>query len=213
MVSGLAARDTRGLPGNDPASHSCFTDEECDDALAPLVDFLDAELHMPFSHLYLECGSKLVTLVWVECLSCILNQLVPPFSKDRLTPAPLRWIEINFYMRAVELLKRFFHGGEDGDGLPMRMLENPDYRLVREMYELYFLATEDLIEEYMCIYRKCVASPPKAHSPDVARADLLLRLIGMRNERTAINFVDIQLEIKSKLSDWGSDRPKPIKLM
>ncbi|KAJ9087411.1 hypothetical protein DSO57_1033643 [Entomophthora muscae] len=103
-----------------------FSDEDCDQALVGLVDLLDARLNLPFRVLYEPCGYRLVTAIWSECLVAIESAMVPPFSKKRSTPKPLTKLEVDFLLRIVELLKIFFHGGDDGDGLPTQMLEIPN---------------------------------------------------------------------------------------
>ncbi|KAJ9079541.1 hypothetical protein DSO57_1034445 [Entomophthora muscae] len=216
LLSGIAAKDSTGIRrflGQDVLPHEfTFSDEDCDDALAPLVEFLDSELQAPFSNLYAACGSKLVLLLWRECLNHILAELIPPFSNSRAVPQPLTKSELDFFMRAVKLLKQFFHGGKDGDGLSNEMLETSDYLLVQEIPELYTASTEDLIEAYMSFYKKFVVTNPKVRSPGAVKADLLLRLIRMRNEKSGIEFVNIQLEIKSKMLEWSVDRSLPAKL-
>lgn len=92
------------------------------------------------------------------------------------------------------------------------MLETSDYHLVREIPELYFSATEDLIEDYMGLYKRFVVTNPKVRSPGAIKADVILRIIRMRNERSATNFVNIQLEIKSKMIEWSVERAPPMKL-
>lgn len=107
LLSGFAAKDTTGLRRflghNEAPTRTGFSDEDCDDALAPLVEFLDNELQESFSNLYKACGAKFVLLLWRECLNSILAELVPPFSNSRSIPRPLRKPELNFYMEALEV--------------------------------------------------------------------------------------------------------------
>ncbi|KAI0243463.1 hypothetical protein L0F63_006918 [Massospora cicadina] len=190
------------IPHRAPPETS-FTDEDCDRALTALADLFDAGLSLPFSLLYEACGCRLVTSVWRECLLAVETSMVPPFSEHRAVPSPLTRAEFEFLMRLVELLKVFFHGGEDADGLPLQMLEIPNYRLLHAIQSFYFDPTDSLIDAYLMAYKSSAASPLCGRPPATYKADVILRVIRMKGDKRGVQFVAGQLSLRLKTLEWA----------
>ncbi|KAI9294136.1 hypothetical protein K502DRAFT_324985 [Neoconidiobolus thromboides FSU 785] len=80
-----------------------FTEEECDQALWNLCNYLDIKLNLPYTYLYPPLGHKFINSIWKECLLSIEACTVPSFSVHKQVPKPLTKTEFEFCMMAVEV--------------------------------------------------------------------------------------------------------------
>ncbi|KAJ9077851.1 hypothetical protein DSO57_1012889 [Entomophthora muscae] len=92
------------------------------------------------------------------------------------------------------------------------MLEIPNYRLLHTIHGLYFSSTDNLIHEYMMVFKTSDASRLTERSPTVYKADIILRLIRLKGEEHGLHFVENQLAMRSKALAWNrlkKKSPKP----
>ncbi|KAI9316096.1 hypothetical protein BX666DRAFT_2028321 [Dichotomocladium elegans] len=103
--------------------------QECEEAIVPLLDYLEKNLKCLNDNLS-ETNMHLVVLrIWNEMLDSLKNILRPAGPADQQQDAsPLDEYEEHVIFKWLELLKIFFNGGEDGDGVPLDKLENKNYR-------------------------------------------------------------------------------------
>ncbi|KAJ2723844.1 hypothetical protein GGI07_002383 [Coemansia sp. Benny D115] len=136
--------------GRQSTSKIHVTPESCREALIPLFDYLESNLHVLFVSLYETTADEVITRVWNEALVAIEDILLPPLRGSSkgiaksLGANPLK----NIY-ECVDFLKWYFGGGDDMDGLPLEVLEGSKYMELIKVREMYFMTIQELIDAYM----------------------------------------------------------------
>ncbi|KAI8096728.1 uncharacterized protein BX664DRAFT_291795 [Halteromyces radiatus] len=122
--------------------------QDCEDAINPLLDYLERNLKILNDHLS-ETNMQLVILkIWKEILIALEGVLLPPLSEHLSDMKPLDDYEFHIVYKWLELLKVLFNGGEDGDAVPLEKLENSHYYALLAINVAYNLETEQLMESY-----------------------------------------------------------------
>ncbi|KAI9305848.1 hypothetical protein BJ944DRAFT_282170 [Cunninghamella echinulata] len=122
--------------------------QDCEDAMAPLLDYLERNLKILNDHLS-ESIMQLVTLkIWKEILITLEGILLPPLSEHQSDMKPLDDYEFHVVYKWLELLKILFNGGEDGDAIPLEKLENSQYYGLLAINVAYNMETDELFELY-----------------------------------------------------------------
>ncbi|KAG2221341.1 hypothetical protein INT45_014025 [Circinella minor] len=104
--------------------------QECEDAIAPLLDYLERNMKILNDNLS-ETNMQMVVLkIWKEVLLSLENVLrtPKPNENNNSQDTSLDEYEEHIVLKWLELLKIFFNGGEDGDAIPLDKLENKHYR-------------------------------------------------------------------------------------
>ncbi|KAI9317539.1 hypothetical protein BX666DRAFT_2026816 [Dichotomocladium elegans] len=97
--------------------------QECEEAIFPLLDYLEKNLQTLNDNLS-ETNMQVVVLkIWNQVLINFEHVMRP---QDNDTP-PLDEYEERVLVKWLELLKILFNGGEDGDAVPLEKLENMHY--------------------------------------------------------------------------------------
>ncbi|KAG2232103.1 hypothetical protein INT48_006780 [Thamnidium elegans] len=133
--------------------------QDCENAIAPLLDFLESNLKILSNNLSEVNIHTVVLKVWQEILRTLDSILLPPLSEYISEVKPLDMYQLHVVFKWLELLKIFFNGGEDGDAIPLESLENETYHALLAINVSYNLDTENLIQEYKLTYQK---SSPRA---------------------------------------------------
>ncbi|KAF7728272.1 hypothetical protein EC973_006446 [Apophysomyces ossiformis] len=127
--------------------------QDCEDAIAPLLDYLEKNLKVLNDNLS-ETTMRLVVLkVWKEILFTLEGILLPPLSEQPSDVKPLDEYELHVVFKWLELLKILFNGGEDGDGVPLDRLENSQYYALLAINAAYYVETETLMENYHTVLK------------------------------------------------------------
>ncbi|KAG0297547.1 hypothetical protein BGZ96_005855 [Linnemannia gamsii] len=124
------------------------SDEDCDNALGQLLDYLEDSLPVLYDYLTTEGMTMVITRLWREMLITIETLLVPPLSTDISTRTPLTEIEMHVAFKIVEFIKLYLNGGDAGDGFPLKVLEIPKYKDLLTVRPIYDSSSEELMEEY-----------------------------------------------------------------
>jgi hypothetical protein len=123
--------------------------EECDDALADLIVYLDLNLATLFTELQEDIGGMVFSLLWKEILAVFESLLVPPLSDRPSNMVPLDDYELAMTFNCLEQLKVYFNGGAEGEGVPMRTLENQKYRNLLVIQQHYTTPSNELVQAYL----------------------------------------------------------------
>ncbi|KAJ1722397.1 hypothetical protein LPJ53_003191 [Coemansia erecta] len=126
------------------------TQESCFEALIPLIDYLEDNLHTLFTYLYEDTANGVIGRTWSEVLVTLEDILLPPLrgpSKGHARPLTETYLE-NIY-ECLKHLKWYFGGGDDGDGISDEVLEGRRYAELMLVREMYFLTSRELIDAYM----------------------------------------------------------------
>ncbi|KAJ2676310.1 hypothetical protein IWW42_000598 [Coemansia sp. RSA 1085] len=126
------------------------TQESCCEALIPLIDYLEDNLHTLFIHLYDDVANGVLARVWHEVLVSLEDILLPPLHG--LSKCGVKLItetDLSNVFDCLNFLKWYFGGGDDKDGIPQEVLESRKYRELMEVQKMYFMRTRELIDEYM----------------------------------------------------------------
>ncbi|KAI7904405.1 uncharacterized protein BX663DRAFT_560086 [Cokeromyces recurvatus] len=196
--------------------------QDCEDSIAPLLDYLEKNLKTLNDNLS-ETNMQFVILrIWREILISLENVLLPPLSEQLSEWKPLDDYEFHVVYKWLELLKILFNGGEDGDAVPLDKLENSQYYALLAINAAYNLDTDQLIEAYNSAVknqlelklrggRKADRSKSVYHSKntvkkrksnahrksasiDLPNSDTILRILRMRSGRQVRDFLHTEFE-------------------
>ncbi|CAO3693003.1 unnamed protein product [Rhizopus microsporus] len=206
------------------------TIHECENAIVPLISYLESNLKIFFDNLSESNMQSVALKLWKQILSCLESVLLPPLSEQMSDMLPLDVYELNVVFKWLELLKVLFNGGEDGDGIALESLECQEYYALLSLNTFYQLSTEHLIQ--LCqaakrasdivtmetnksssrsksIYRsKSTIDNTTRHDMinlDVLSMEAVLRLLRMRHQKTAIEYLHEEFE-KRNDSGYQNDR-------
>ncbi|KAJ2881545.1 hypothetical protein FB639_002593 [Coemansia asiatica] len=133
------------------------TQESCCEALIPLIDYLEDNLHTLFVYLYEDTANGVISKVWNEVLASLEDILLPPLrgsSKGHAKPLSEGYLR-NTY-ECLDFLKWYFGGGQDKDGLTEEVLEGGKYAELMLVEKMYFMTSRELIDAYMRELRQSV---------------------------------------------------------
>ncbi|KAI7901688.1 uncharacterized protein BX663DRAFT_487397 [Cokeromyces recurvatus] len=203
--------------------------QDCEDAITPLLDFLEHNLHILNENL-LESNMHLVVLkIWKQILRTLDDVLLPPLSEHISEVKPLDDYELHVVLKWLELLKVLFNGGESGDAIPLEDLENNQYYSILAVNAAYHLSTEQLIDAYHTSKQRTVinlgnkpANRSKSvyHSKntirqkkknntkkdkrstviDLPHGDDILRILRMRHDKHVTEFLKQEFKKRNKNS-------------
>ncbi|KAI9486716.1 MAG: hypothetical protein EXX96DRAFT_604807 [Benjaminiella poitrasii] len=122
--------------------------QECEDAIAPLLDFLEHNLRILNETLSETNMYFVVSKIWKQILRTLDDILLPPLSEHLSEVKPLDDSELRVVLKWLELLKILFNGGEDGDAIPLEELENEQYYSILAVNAAYHLSIEQLMNGY-----------------------------------------------------------------
>ncbi|CAO3598850.1 unnamed protein product [Absidia cylindrospora] len=122
--------------------------QDCEDAIVPLLDYLERNLKILNDHLSDANMHVLILKIWKDILSTLEGILLPPLSEHHSDMKPLDDYEFHVVYQWLEILKVLFNGGEDGDAVPLEKLENSWYHALLAIKVAYNLETEKLMEIY-----------------------------------------------------------------
>ncbi|PIA13778.1 hypothetical protein COEREDRAFT_11058 [Coemansia reversa NRRL 1564] len=134
------------------------TQESCCEALIPLIDYLEDNLHTLFVHLYEDAANGAIAKVWYEVLVSIEDILLPPLrGSSKGSAKPLTETDLHNVFDCLDFLKWYFEGGADKDGISSDVLESRKYLDLLQVRAMYFMMTKELIDEYMMSMRQSTA--------------------------------------------------------
>ncbi|KAI9023757.1 hypothetical protein CLU79DRAFT_803967 [Phycomyces nitens] len=122
--------------------------QDCEDAIAPLLDYLEKNLKILNDNLSEGNMRHVILKIWKEILLALEGVLLPPLSEHPSEMKPLDDYEFHCVYKWLELLKVLFNGGEDADAVQLETLENAQYYSLLAINVAYNLETEELIEIY-----------------------------------------------------------------
>ncbi|KAI7861970.1 hypothetical protein BDF14DRAFT_1737371 [Spinellus fusiger] len=122
--------------------------QDCEDAIAPLLDYLERNLKILNDNLSETNLRQAVLNIWKDILITLESVLLPPLSEHLSEVKPLDDYEFHIVFKWLELLKVLFNGGEDEDAVPLEILENSHYYSLLAINAAYNLETEELMEMY-----------------------------------------------------------------
>ncbi|KAI8351236.1 hypothetical protein EDC96DRAFT_599590 [Choanephora cucurbitarum] len=200
------------------SKHVDPTLQDCEDAIAPLLDYLEVNLKTLNDNLS-ETNMQLVILrIWREILLCLENVLLPPLSEQLSELKPLddyefhvvyKWLE--YCLMVVKMV----------DAVPLDKLENSQYYALLAINVAYNLETDQLIEGYnntvknqlelklrggrkadrsRSVYhskntvRKRKSGAKKSVSIELPNSDTILRILRMRSGKKVREFLRAEFE-------------------
>ncbi|KAF9373770.1 hypothetical protein CPB97_000323 [Podila verticillata] len=189
------------------------SDEDCDNALWPLLDYFEASLPILYDYLTTEGMIMVITKLWKETLVTIESLLMPPLSTAVSDRTPLTEIEMHVIFKIIEFIKLYLNGGDAGDGFPLKALEIPKYKDLLTVRPIYDSTTEELISEYnrsltvpgrgklgrqQSDYDRRSAPKRPAANSMTPNPETVLRNLRMRPEETVEEFLIQAIDTQSK---------------
>lgn len=92
LLKSLKAKNTGGFFRTAAREHA--TEKDCDDALSPLIDYLELNLATLFTQLREDVAGMVFAQLWKEILATIEALLVPPLSDRPSNMVPLDEYEL-----------------------------------------------------------------------------------------------------------------------
>ncbi|KAJ2570547.1 hypothetical protein IW140_002218 [Coemansia sp. RSA 1813] len=144
-----------------------ITQESCCEALIPLIDYLEDNLHTLFVYLYDETANGVIIKVWNDMLVSLEDILIPPLrGVSKGSAKPLTESDLNNIFDCLDFLKWYFEGGSDKDGISSDTLENRKYNELLMVQEMYFMTSRELIDAYMLELRGSAVELTSSRSAD-----------------------------------------------
>ncbi|KAL0089298.1 hypothetical protein F4703DRAFT_1973871 [Phycomyces blakesleeanus] len=213
-------RFSRSVKSIDP------TLQDCEDAIAPLLDYLERNLKILNDNLSEGNMRHVILKIWKEILLSLEGVLLPPLSEHPSEMKPLDDYEFHCVYKWLELLKVLFNGGEDEDGVQLETLENAQYYSLLAINVAYNLETEELIGIYntalnnqmelklqggakadrsKSVYHsrhtaKQQKADKKAASIDMPSSETVLRILRMRSGKRVRDFLRSEFDKRNKPS-------------
>ncbi|MCO5558041.1 hypothetical protein L7F22_011616 [Adiantum nelumboides] len=127
-----------------------LTDQEIEEAILPLLDYLDETLGTLKGSLSESEALLVLTKVWKEVLNTIDCILLPPLSDSPSDMPQLSGKEVEVVFKWLSMLRNYFNAYDEetgvAHGVPLEVLQGPKYREIVS-YTLHHDAnTDDLME-------------------------------------------------------------------
>ncbi|KAI8987003.1 hypothetical protein BDB01DRAFT_849161 [Pilobolus umbonatus] len=211
------------------------THQDCEDALTPLLDYLEKNLEILNNNLSESNMQVVVLRIWKEILVTLERILLPPLSEHPSELKPLDDYEFHVVFKWLELLKILFNGGEDGDAVPLDKLENTQYHALLSINVAYSMETDQLMEAYhtslknekevklrgdrkadrsKTVYQsKNTAKrrdygPRKSATIDIPSAETILRILRMRTGKKVRDFLHTEFEKRNNPMGFKNSQPQ-----
>lgn len=101
LFKSLRAKNSGGFFRTGAREHA--SREECDQALIPLIEYLDLNLSTLFTNLREDVAQLVFSHLWKDILSIIESILVPPLSDTPSNMTPLDEYELNMTFGCLEV--------------------------------------------------------------------------------------------------------------
>jgi len=124
-----------------------LSDVEVEDAIGPLLDYLDANLQILSEGLTEPNLYAVLVRLWREIVAVIEGLIVPALSARPSTMQPLSDRELDVVLRWLKFMRDYFYAQGDGKGLPLEELQNYGYNDIIRLRIYYDWSTDDLMEE------------------------------------------------------------------
>ncbi|KAF9581160.1 hypothetical protein BGW38_001926 [Lunasporangiospora selenospora] len=189
------------------------SDEDCDNALGAMIDYLEASLPVLYDYLTTDGMTLVITKLWREILNTIESLLMPPLSTAVSNRNPLTEIETHVVFKIVEFIKLYLNGGDAGDGFPLKVLETPKYKDLLTIRPIYDSTSEELIGEYnrsltvpgrgrlgrqQSEYGRRAAPRRPGIDSMTPNPETVLRILRMRREDNVEEFLQQAIDTQSK---------------
>ncbi|GAA5797543.1 hypothetical protein HPULCUR_002931 [Helicostylum pulchrum] len=195
--------------------------QECEDSIAPLLDYLEKNLKILNDNLSETNMNHVVLKIWREILITLEGVLLPPLSEQLSELKPLDDYEFHVVFKWLELLKILFNGGEDSDAVSLDKLDSSQYFALLAINAAYNMETDKLIEGYnttvknqlelklrggrkadrsKTVYhskntvKKRKSSARKSVSIELPNSDTILRILRMRTGKQVRAFLHSEFE-------------------
>ncbi|KAI8388415.1 uncharacterized protein BYT42DRAFT_510820 [Radiomyces spectabilis] len=199
--------------------------QECEDAIAPLLDYLERNLKVLNDNLWDVNMQFVLDKIWKEMLLALENVLLPPLSEQMSEMKPLDEYEFDIIFKWLELLKILLNGGEEGDGVPLEKLETSQYYALLAIKSAYYMDTDQLMQGYHSVLKNQVEmklrggrkmdrsktvyhsrhtikkrkSQRKSVSPDLPNSETILRILRMRSGKNVREFLREEYEKRNNV--------------
>ncbi|KAI8973443.1 hypothetical protein BDF20DRAFT_960679 [Mycotypha africana] len=178
--------------------------QACEDAIAPLIEFMEYNLHILNENLTETNMQLVVSKIWKQIIKTIKDIMVPPLSENLSQVKPLDIYEMHVILKWLELLKVLFNGGEDGDAIPLETLENDEYYSLLAVNFVYYMDTHELMSSYkiaetakLSTGKKASKKPPN-RTKSVYHSRSTIRRKKVMNEAKNDSSTTAQLKVNQK---------------
>ncbi|KIO19006.1 hypothetical protein M407DRAFT_224240 [Tulasnella calospora MUT 4182] len=141
------------------ARPQALTDEEIEGALAPLFDYLDANLQTFNNHLSEATKATVMAKIWKEMLATIEDLLVPPLANAPSDMKPLTDKEVDVVFKWLRFLNNYMYA-DGASPLTQEQLQNQKYRDLLSIRLYYDWHTDELMEEAVRLMQQTLRAAP-----------------------------------------------------
>ncbi|KAG8852602.1 hypothetical protein FRB96_008601 [Tulasnella sp. 330] len=136
-----------------------LSDEQIEDAIAPLFDYFDANFQTLNSSLSTTTRQTVMNKVWKEVMATLEALLVPPMSDAPSDMSPLSEKEVDIVFKWLKFLKDYTYANGEGP-VPLEQLQNQRYRDLLSIRLYYDWHTDDLMEECVRLLQHTLKEEP-----------------------------------------------------
>ncbi|KAJ8506956.1 hypothetical protein ONZ45_g10625 [Pleurotus djamor] len=208
-----------------------LSDVEIEQAIAPLLDYFDANLQTLNTYLSDTTKEMVMTRVWKEVLTVIEALLIPPLSDVSSDMKPLSDKEVDIAFKWLKFLRDYFYAGGEGP-VPLEVLQNQKYRDIVSIRLYYDWHTDALMEECVRMMQQSLRSVPtmkkraksvyqqrnlgtikqrkkvKKEEKEVGNGETIMRILRMRPGTS--DFIAQQLQITAAMQAEQEQRAKEL---
>ncbi|KAJ1921546.1 hypothetical protein H4219_000583 [Mycoemilia scoparia] len=177
--------------------------ENSEDALIPIFNYLENNLHMVYHELYYEVANEVILKVWNEVLVTFQDLLLPPLCGKSRSHKRLSQQDFQTIFSMVSLMKWYFNGGDDADGIPKEQLESQTYKELMAVAELYYRPVQTLIDSYIQSLRDSIIQSPITLSVHGESQSALLNTIDSDDDEPAMSPTEAKRQAQQLLLGYG----------
>jgi len=121
---------------------------DTDEAVATLFEYLNDNFSILASNLSENAAQETIFKVWSELLISLESALIPPLYGEVGNRIPLNPRQVSLVRHSVDLFFGCFHADGQGIGIPQKQLETARYKGLKEIFSVYSLSAQALMDEY-----------------------------------------------------------------
>ncbi|WFD07853.1 hypothetical protein MVES1_003220 [Malassezia vespertilionis] len=167
LYTSAVAQTSFTIPPVDKSRAKMLSDQEIEEAIAPLLDYFEESLGTLKSSLSEDEAQFVLTCIWKEVLVTLEGLLVPPLADSPSDMKQLSEKEVDIVFKWLSFLRNYFNAYDPASGVahgvPLDVLQGPKYRELLSYLLLHDQSTDQLMIECVRSFQAHLATDALAH--------------------------------------------------